>query len=115
MATVCKLLVALVFWIIVQPGNVLAQTFDDTIDPLETAINDLQSALDDVESARSSAEDDPGNAVKAIREAQRKMRSTAISLLLASTDPQRRLKEYQRTRDALRILEPKAFIDQKSH
>ncbi len=97
------------------PLCALAQTFDEVTDPLESAITDLQSALDDVESARSSAQDDPVGGVRAIRQAQREMRSTAISLLLASMDPKRRPKEYQRTLDAVRLLEPKLLDEPKSH
>jgi len=114
MITIRRMLIALVFSLVIHPGAVLAQTFDETIDPLQSAIDDLQSALDEVESARSEAEDDPGKGVKAIREAQREMRSTAISLLLASVDPTRRSKEYQQTMEALRILEPKIFNQPKS-
>ena len=105
-------IVVLALAVVLSTGSALAQTFDEVIDPLESAISDLQTAVDDVESARLSAED-PGTAVRAIREGRRVMRSTAISLLLDSMDPKRRPKEYQQTMDALRILEPRVFSDPK--
>jgi hypothetical protein len=92
-----------------QPASLSAQTFYETIDPLEAAISDLQDALDDVESAQSDAHDDPGKGVKAIREAQKEMRSNAISLLVASLGSVKRSKEVQRTMEALQIVEPKIF------
>lgn len=85
---------------------VAAQSVNETADDLESAISELQDVLDEVEGFRGSADDDLAGAVRAIRNARQTMRSTAITLLVASLSP-KRPEEYERTMAALRILEPK--------
>lgn len=108
-----KSLGAIVCALVVFSTNLaLAESIEETADSIESAIDELQSALDNLEAYRELVERNPTAALRAVRNAQREMRSTAISLLLSSVDPQRP-KEMQRTMDALRILEPKLFDKSK--
>lgn len=83
-----------------------AQSVEETLDVLESAVTELQSSVDDLEQYRSGLEDeDLTEALHDVREARSTMRSVAISLLIGSVDV-RRAGDFDRVKAAIRMIMP---------